>query len=953
MNPDAAATMFGYDSGDAMIRDILATPDFNETLEGVTDQRMLEQYGDLIDQRAMERAAEKAIHNEARAKVIATEMNALQKAAGKSRIMASMAKAYADDAINKLLVREVRPGQYARQEAKAARESSEAFRKGDIETAAIKKRAQLLQNYSAKAAYEALDDVEKAVRYFKKFDKKSILKKVSPEYVDQIHQLLDRYELTTTTLKELDKRKSLRSFVEGQQELGIEPNIPQELIDEASRKNFREATVEELRGLYDTIKQIEHLGRLKNKLLTAKDEREFEATVEKIVANIRQKGPKRTLDNTTRASNWEATKINFKGYLAMHRKVGSIGRQLDGFEDGGIFWDTFIRTMNDAGAKEAKMREETTEKMLAIIQPLLSSRPFADAFGSKKEFFPTVGRSLNREERMAIALNVGNAGNLQRLLDGEGWEAAQIAPVLDSLTKAEWDAIQSIWNLFESFRPQIAAKEKRVYGVEPKWVEPTPVFTKHGEYPGGYYPIKYDGRRNDKAAAFNEAEEAKAMLKGAFLSATTRRSFTKTRSDEVKGRPLLYTMDGMYSGLNDVIHDLAWHEWVIDMNRMLRDGRISSAVRDIYGDPILKQIKSGVRDIAGGDAMPADPFERVLSDLRAGATVAGLGFNLVNTVINITGITQSVSRIGARWMLVGLREMSTRPRELVQEVHERSDMMRTRMRTRGREINEIQSRIRGKSTAREKMDNLMFAPMYLTQMMVDTPTWWGAYQKNLLEFGDESKAAALADQAVLDAQSGGQVKDLAAIQRGNAYMKLFTTFYGYFSSTYNLAVEKTRKTDFSDPADVVRLGGDYLLLAVVPAIMTTLIKTALQGDDDDWELDKLATKMAAESAGFALATMVGVREFGGVVQMLAGTNYGTSGYGGPAGLRFFSEIYKLANQASQGEADAALMKAFVNVLGVVFKLPSAQINRTLTGTNALIEGETENPFAIIGGPPPK
>jgi hypothetical protein len=953
MHPDAAATMFGYDSGDAMIRDILATPDFNDTVEGMTDQRMLEQYGDLIDERAMERAAEKAIHNEARSKVIATEMNALQKAAGKTRIMASMAKAYADDAIGKLLVREVRPGQYTRQEAKAARESAEAFRKGDIETAAIKKRAQLLQNYSAKAAFNALDDVEKAIRYFKKFDKASIAKKISPEYVDQIHQLLDRYELTTTTLKALDKRKSLRDFVERQQELGIEPNIPPEVMDEVSRKNYREATVDELRGLYDTIKQIEHLGRLKNKLLTAKDQRDFDATVDQIVTNIRAKGPKRILDNTTRASNWEATKINFKGYLAMHRKVGSIGRQLDGFEDGGIFWDTFIRTMNDAGAMEAKMREETTAKMLAIIQPLLSSRPFADAFGSKKEFYPSVGRSLNREERMAIALNVGNAGNLQRLLDGEGWQAQQITPILDSLGKQEWDAIQSIWDLFESFRPQIAAKEKRVYGVEPKWVEPTPVITPHGEYRGGYYPIKYDGRRNDKAAAFNEAEEAKALLKGAFLSATTRRSFTKARSDEVKGRPLLYTMDGMYSGLNDVIHDLTWHEWVIDMNRMMRDGRVSSAVRDIYGDPTLKQIKSAVRDIAGGDAMPADPFERGLADLRAGATVAGLGFNLVNSLINVTGMTQSFSRIGARWMLVGLREMSTRPRDLVQEVHERSDMMRTRMRTRGREINEIQSRIRGKSTTREKVDNLMFAPMYLTQMMVDTPTWWGAYQKSLLEFGDESKAAALADQAVLDAQTGGQIKDLAAIQRGSATMKLFTTFYGYFSGTYNLAVEKTKKTDFSNPGDIVRLGGDYLLLAVVPAVLTTLVKTVMNGNDEDWELDKFAKKAAAESAGFALATMVGVREFGGMVQMLSGTNYGTSGYGGPAGLRFFSEVYKLANQVSQGEADSALMKAFVNVIGVIFKLPSAQINRTLTGTDALIEGETDNPLAIIGGPPLK
>jgi len=45
----------------------------------------------------------------------------------------------------------------------------------------------------------------------------------------------------------------------------------------------------------------------------------------------------------------------------------------------------------------------------------------------------------------------------------------------------------------------------------------------------------------------------------------------------------------------------------------------------------------------------------------------------------------------------------------------------------------------------------------------------------------------MADQAVLDAQGGGQVKDLAAIQRGGATQKLLTTFYGYFNTTFNLS----------------------------------------------------------------------------------------------------------------------------------------------------------------------
>ncbi|MCB1914009.1 MAG: hypothetical protein KDG53_19275, partial [Rhodocyclaceae bacterium] len=199
-------------------------------------------------------------------------------------------------------------------------------------------------------------------------------------------------------------------------------------------------------------------------------------------------------------------------------------------------------------------------------------------------FFPTVGRSFNRQERLAIALNIGNDGNLQRLLGGEGWTVDQLKPVLQSLTAAEWHAVQAIWDHFETYRPQIAAKERRVYGKEPAWVEPRAfdVSTADGQnvsLRGGYYPIKYDPAASQRAEEHADAEGAQRQLRGAYTSATTRRSFTKARVEEVNGRPLLYSLAGVYGGVNDVIHDLAWHEWLIDTNRLLRSQTIDSAIR--------------------------------------------------------------------------------------------------------------------------------------------------------------------------------------------------------------------------------------------------------------------------------------------------------------------------------------------------------------------------------------
>ena len=152
---------------------------------------------------------------------------------------------------------------------------------------------------------------------------------------------------------------------------------------------------------------------------------------------------------------------------------------------------------------------------------------------------------------------------------------------------------------------------------------------------------------------------------------------------------------------------------------------------------------------------------------------------------------------------------------------------------------------------------------------------------------------------------------------------------------------------------VMRLGASYLMLYAIPAAMGTIIKSALTGGEDDWKLKKLAKHLANDQLSYLLGTMVGVREMTGAIQRIVGVSEYNVAYGGPAGLRFLQELDKLATQIHQGKADEALFKAASNVLGIVFHLPSAQINRTVLGTKALIEGKTENPAAIVAGPPPK
>lgn len=943
LHPDLVGEMFGFTSGDQLVRELLTAEDPRAKIAGLTDQRMLEKHGDLTDTSSIERAADQALHNDARLRFVASEVNALSKAIGARPVLARAAKAFAEATIARLKVRELRPSQYASAAARAAKAADAAFKKGEIQQAAVEKRNQLVNSYADRAAHAARDEIDKAVDYFNKFSREGTRTSLDTDYLDQIDALLARFDLRKgQSLKAVDKRKSLAEWAESQREMGVDPDVPAELLNEALRKSFKDMTVEEVRGLRDTVKQIEHLARLKHKLLTAKDQREFEAIRDEIAQSITDNAGSRTADTRTPTTNMGRRVQGLKRFWAAHIKAATWARVFDGGKDGGPVWEYFIRSANEAGDRETTMRADATRALSDILAPVFK----LGKMGGKGQFFPSINRSLNREARITIALNVGNESNLQRLLGGEGWTEAQLQPVLDSLTLPEWQAVQSIWDHFESYRPLIGAKERRVYGKEPAWLDPMPLtVTRDGqtiELRGGYYPVKYDPAASQRAEEHADAEGAKRQLQGAYTSATTRRSFTKARADEVVGRPLLYSLAGLYSGVNDVIHDLSWHEWLIDANRLLRSSRIDDAIRSHYGPEAKAQLKSWVNDVAEGEKGATNDGEVALGKLRQNVSVAGLGYNVVSAAMQGLGLTQSIVRVGATYIARGVVQYLASPIASTRSVNERSDFMANRARTRYRELNELRNRVQGDQG--DFIKTHAYVLMMRCQQMVDVPTWLGAYEKATGAGEAEDRAIALADQAVIDAQGGGQTKDLASIERGGPALKLFTVFYSFMNTALNLGVAQTMTSKSR-----AKLAVDYLMLYTVPAVLGMVLKDALtpgdSGDDDD-DLGKLALKLAAAQISYLMGLIVIGREFAEAGKALMPTGDKHRDYSGPAGVRMIADAYSFSKQASQGEFDDAFRKAGINLVGDLFGLPSAQINRTITGTQALVEGKTDNPMAI-------
>jgi len=936
LHPNLVAQMFGFGSGDELVRKLVDAEPFRQKVDGLTDQRMLERYGDLADPNNMEKAANAAVHNDVRGRFVATELRMLDKAVGKRGVLIAAAKDYATTLIAGKKVRSIHPHVYDAAEANAGKNAERALLAGDTALAATEKRNQLVNLYAAKAAHAALDEVEKGVAKMKRIGESGTL---DPSYREQIAALLERFDLRKVSGVEAKRRTSLLQWIEKQREQNLEPVIDPMLENEALRKPYQDLTLEEFRGLVDSMRNIEHLGRLKHRLLTAADQRAFDVIVAEAAGSINLNSVRTIASKLERDKTWLGrARKGAKEAFVMHLKLSTMAREMDGWIDGGMLQRLVVHTMNASGAREATLHEQATIALSQLMKPI-----FATGKLTKKTFIPEIDDSLSREGRIMVALNMGNEGNLQRLLDGDHWTPAQAQAVLDTLTKPEMDFVQSVWDFVGSYRAAVGEQQKRLTGLEPDWVEPRQVVTRHGVYAGGYLPAKYDTARSTRSMS----DEAAAGLIDAWRAkrgaAQTRASFTKERADKVVDRPLLKDFSVITRHITEVTHRLAWQDWVVDTSRLLRAAPIDAAIREHYGPEVLESMRDTVEDIARGPIPAQNVMESAANYVRTGSVIAGLGWNLTTGILQGFGLTQSFARIGPKWIGRGLAEWlgdAAHMENTAKRIYEKSEMMRLRGKTMQREISEILDLVENRSSA---VKVSYFYLIQKIQLVADIPTWLGQYAKAVEGGADETGAVAQADQAVKDAQGGGQLHDQAAVMRGGAFLKLFTTFATFFNSTFNVGREVVGRTDFKSPMSVAMLGVDFLMLVSVPAALSTLLRWALSDDDDE---DKLVRTLIADQISYLFGTVIGLREVAGGARVALDL---PGDYAGPASLRLFSELTKLGKQAAQGEIDEPFAKAALNTGGILFHLPTGQITKTVDGIVALTDGRTDNPGVLVGG----
>ena len=134
-------------------------------------------------------------------------------------------------------------------------------------------------------------------------------------------------------------------------------------------------------------------------------------------------------------------------------------------------------------------------------------------------------------------------------------------------------------------------------------------------------------------------------MRGAFVRNITRHGHEEQRLEDVK-RPVKLSLDVITQHIREVAHDLAFHEWLIDANKLISDQRVNAAIRAHYSPATVRMIKRTLTDIAGGELRNTSIIDNVLMQARANVSMAMMLFSMTTALMQPFGITNSGCPLG-------------------------------------------------------------------------------------------------------------------------------------------------------------------------------------------------------------------------------------------------------------------------------------------------------------------
>ncbi|WP_238813362.1 GNAT family N-acetyltransferase [Acinetobacter baumannii] len=956
-NPDVVAEMFGYESGDALIRDLLNSPSPKQKIDELTDARMAVQYSEFFDQQSIIEAVEAALHNDVRARMLSAEMAALNGLLGRKSALNEAAKTVAQDIVQRQKIKDIRPHVRAQDDARLGRMANEAFRKGETVEAARHKRNQLVQFYATKYSYDAKDQIQKHLELVKKVfgNNEKLSKNRDFDFVTAARGILGKYDLGRESTNyehqlELIRKYDPTTYAEIQN-IGALPE----------NQNYRELTLEQFNAVMAAVETLWHRSKENKIWHTTNEAFEREQVREEL---IQQTGGKKSVEKIQQTllgrDKTAELKAKFMELGASAKRVDQVVTWLDGGANG-KFRTYLINPMQDALAKyrieKAKMLKDVVD-IFEGFGKLDNSKIAAPELNN----FTFVGK----QSLLHAILHTGNLSNKERLVLGYGWGSRLEDGSVDFsawdqffsrmvkegvITKKDMDNIQKLWNLFDKYKEQAQITHKKINGRYFDELPRTPISTPFGEYEGGYVPAAYDRIRSNEQDRIQDKNLAENNLQALDI-ATTGANFTKSRADRYHDQ-LELDMSRLPSHLDKELRYIHLELQIRQIGRLLlnKDFRneiervLPFGVKQVF-NPWLKAIANQTVDESSGVSL----LDNIFRTLRRNTGIAIMAGNLKNAVEQFTGFTQVAVAVPPKQLLKAqahyFASVATRE-DMANNIMEMSDFLKTRFDRAADEYRYAVDEIVFQKDAIQTVKDFTMKHAYILQTTIQRPmetiSWQAAFNHYTEQGMTQYDAVHAADAVIRQYMTDMSPEGISNLERGTPAKRMFLMFYNWFNMVWNTSMSEAKLALEASNGSWVqaspRLAYVALMMISIPSMLSELLGIIFAGglkdeDDDDNKWDDLSAKLALSQ----LKMLAAFVPYAGNVVNAAISNTDDT---------IVNDRYTASPVFSMGESGLSLIQHARRALDEDKEVNQGKAAKDMLNTATLVTGI---PFAVLGKP---
>jgi len=829
MDPDAAAVLLGFDSGNDLINAISGLEARGKRIDREANARMLTEHGDLMsDDAALRAKAVDELHSTRREDVLALELRSLNRLKRTADTVSNMRgrevdqqrradetanqqdrallnktsnqqdttarKAAADEIppmrsfriaasafVDHQPLANTDPNKYLLAQRRLAREAFDLQGKNKYADAAEAKTQEILNHFmylEAKRARAADDKLEDLTKKLASPRVQGNLGKAGGTYQAQVNTLLQRFGYADADPNAPPRKETLQQWVDAQLADNKEPVIADKLLDEGFKVPHKQMTNADLRDLSDAFKNIKHLAYQEfNVLLDGKrvDYKDLVAELDSSARANNKETPLKLPNSTESAKDKAIRKLQSADSEMV--KAEQIINWLDGNDPNGpwhrAIWDPIVKAQNADYDLIIKVNQKLMEAMDQM--PKEQQNSMLDTFT-----VPGVKGDLNRMQIITMLFNMGTDLNRQKLIEGYsdfGFTPATVDAALSNLNHHDTKFVQGAWDTLEMLWPDVAALHKRMTGLDLQKQERVPVTVNFKDgtsetLDGGYFPLV--GAPGRSTVAVKQESNATALFDygGGYTKAITPQSHTKERTGAIYPLSLDYHTT-LLSHTSGVVKDLTHRESVILINRLLGNPEVRRSMQETVGEAYYKQLAPWLRNIVNDRAsrMPeaASRYTDTMLAARGNLVASVLGFKYSTVIVQLTDTFRVVGpgeyRVPVSTFAGAFMDFLRHPNDVTNQIHALSGEMQHRPENLDRDMRAQWEHLRGDGSLKAEWNRKAFHGLAMIDALISKPAWLGSYRDAISKGNDPDTAARMADRTVRLTLMAGNPKDLLAAQR--------------------------------------------------------------------------------------------------------------------------------------------------------------------------------------------